>query len=1097
MILPQSPLLRAARPAALLTALGTSASLATSDLIAAPPVIANANFEQGADGTADHWGWWSRTGAGSATRTDTDPREGSHCVHIRHPAERDWAFSNDRRLPVRPGDAYQVSASAKVENGHARLAVVALNNGKLLSWDIGSATAGSATSGTASKRSPKFPQGCDQIYVRFTGGGETLALARRRPDQETTIDATIPRNRRSTGHATGARPRTDRPRFVAAPGQRQGLPRLAAAPDDPPDTAFDVFRETPGNPAEKITATPITRTTDFIDQARGAGRQAGSATPYARSSAAGEQTSELQPPAPNRAPAFSFKLDGDDKFQKVGIADLDGDGRYDFVIKQPERQHRSLRQLLEAEPGHLQARGLHARRHASSGATTSAGRSSGGSGTRPTWSTTSTATAGPRWRVKTGEGDPRDEDGRVQTGPEYLTILDGLTGKPITRIDWPSRELFADTSRPYNYASRNQLGVAYLDGKTPLPDRRARHLQRDRRGRLRARDGKLRRALAVGQPQAAAAQYRGQGAHWMHAADVDARRPRRGRHRLGRDRRQRRRPLDHRPGPSRPLLRRRHRPAAARPGDLLRHRDPPEGSATACAWSRPPPARSSGATRAHPPRARPAACAATSTPATPAPSATAPTPTRRRSSPGRDCAPPRARSSARRTWRLRPADRLLGRRPATRAVSGAAESPTTAATSTRPASKAAWSPWPTCWATGARRSSSSARRTADLHHHDPRRRPPPLPDAGPDLPHRRRPRRHGLLPGADAQLRPGNPEQPTLAHRLRGASILLAAHSPPSRNKGQDPIKRKTQKPKHHTSTLLRLHVPAWQQKPPHRARSIAAKASTPRLGSTPDSSILLPTMKTHIAATALALAPSCRPRPHPTNPRGLHRPVQRQGSRPVGGGSAPRTRRSGWPSARREARRQEGQEPRGHPASTGASRTANWSTTATGSTSPPKRTTATSNCCVEYKTVAKADSGIYLRGMPAGADLGLPPRRAASGRSAPTRARAGSGTTARARPARTRSSSPTSRSASGTASASSWSASIVSVWLNDKLVVDHARLENYFDRKGKPVPAKGPIQLQTHGGEIRWRNVFIREIDAGESKKIQKRAARVIPETR
>jgi hypothetical protein len=28
-------------------------------------------------------------------------------------------------------------------------------------------------------------------------------------------------------------------------------------------------------------------------------------------------------------------------------------------------------------------------------------------------------------------------------------------------------------------------------------------------------------------------------------------------------------------------------------------------------------------------------------------------------------------------------------------------------------------------------------------------------------------------------------------------------------------------------------------------------------------------------------------------------------------------------------------------------------------------------------------------------------------------------------------------------------------------------------------VPEKGPIQLQTHGGEIRWRNIFIRELPA------------------
>jgi hypothetical protein len=59
-----------------------------------------------------------------------------------------------------------------------------------------------------------------------------------------------------------------------------------------------------------------------------------------------------------------------------------------------------------------------------------------------------------------------------------------------------------------------------------------------------------------------------------------------------------------------------------------------------------------------------------------------------------------------------------------------------------------------------------------------------------------------------------------------------------------------------------------------------------------------------------------------------------------------------------------------------------------------------------------------------------------------------------------------------------------VSVWLNGKLVVDHAPLENYYDRK-TPVPPKGPIQLQTHGGEIRWRNIFIRQIRSDEADRI------------
>ena len=40
-------------------------------------------------------------------------------------------------------------------------------------------------------------------------------------------------------------------------------------------------------------------------------------------------------PGKDVAPYISIPLDGDHTFQKVGIADLDGDGRYDFVIKQP------------------------------------------------------------------------------------------------------------------------------------------------------------------------------------------------------------------------------------------------------------------------------------------------------------------------------------------------------------------------------------------------------------------------------------------------------------------------------------------------------------------------------------------------------------------------------------------------------------------------------------------------------------------------------------------------------------------------------------------------------------------------------------------
>jgi hypothetical protein len=59
-----------------------------------------------------------------------------------------------------------------------------------------------------------------------------------------------------------------------------------------------------------------------------------------------------------------------------------------------------------------------------------------------------------------------------------------------------------------------------------------------------------------------------------------------------------------------------------------------------------------------------------------------------------------------------------------------------------------------------------------------------------------------------------------------------------------------------------------------------------------------------------------------------------------------------------------------------------------------------------------------------------------------------------------------------------------VTVHLNGQLVVDHARMDNYFSH-GLPIPRSGPIQLQTHGGQISWRNILIREIGSAEANRI------------
>lgn len=51
-----------------------------------------------------------------------------------------------------------------------------------------------------------------------------------------------------------------------------------------------------------------------------------------------------------------------------------------------------------------------------------------------------------------------------------------------------------------------------------------------------------------------------------------------------------------------------------------------------------------------------------------------------------------------------------------------------------------------------------------------------------------------------------------------------------------------------------------------------------------------------------------------------------------------------------------------------------------------------------------------------------------------------------------------------------------VSVWLNGKLVVDNVTMENYWDRN-IPIFPKGPIELQAHGTDLAFRDIYIREI--------------------
>ena len=55
-----------------------------------------------------------------------------------------------------------------------------------------------------------------------------------------------------------------------------------------------------------------------------------------------------------------------------------------------------------------------------------------------------------------------------------------------------------------------------------------------------------------------------------------------------------------------------------------------------------------------------------------------------------------------------------------------------------------------------------------------------------------------------------------------------------------------------------------------------------------------------------------------------------------------------------------------------------------------------------------------------------------------------------------------------------------VSVYLNGELVVDNVKMDNYWDRS-IPIFPEGTIELQAHGNELAFRDIFVREINTHE----------------
>lgn len=231
---------------------------------------------------------------------------------------------------------------------------------------------------------------------------------------------------------------------------------------DAPDVGFHLYRSMKGK-TQRLTKKPLTATCDFVDQTPFDGKASYWVCALDKKNKVIDTSSKVEAELGMAKNYQSIQLNHNLKAGKVAVADLNGDGSYDYIIRTPEKN------IDPGMPGTLAGETYQIEAYLSDG--TFLWSKDLGQGIEPgIWYSPFIAydfngDGKAEVALKTAPNSvKRNDKGRVDQGEEHLSILDGMTGKELARVDWPER-----TDRLGNLVrqNRNQIGMAFLDGKTP------------------------------------------------------------------------------------------------------------------------------------------------------------------------------------------------------------------------------------------------------------------------------------------------------------------------------------------------------------------------------------------------------------------------------------------------------------------------------------------------------------------------------------------------------------------------------------------------------------------------------------------------------